>query len=124
MKLTIVKKNLLSWTAMHIDFVMCKKTWKNQGPCMEKIFKTSKHFLKCLKHIYALSKNFQAVYRIYYKKRSSKMRAPSNLRPPKNVKKTFSSASFSSSVLPPQHLLYFIKNHFNEKNQLKGNKTT
>ena len=23
MKLTIVKKNLLSWTAMHIDFVMC-----------------------------------------------------------------------------------------------------
>ena len=24
MKLTIVKKNLLSWTAMHIDFVMCK----------------------------------------------------------------------------------------------------
>ena len=26
MKLTIVEKNLLSWTAMHIDFVMCKKT--------------------------------------------------------------------------------------------------
>ena len=25
MKLTIVEKNLLSWTAMHIDFVMCKK---------------------------------------------------------------------------------------------------
>ena len=25
MKLTIVKKNLLSWTAMHIDFVMCNK---------------------------------------------------------------------------------------------------
>ena len=24
MKLTIVEKNLLSWTAMHIDFVMCK----------------------------------------------------------------------------------------------------
>ena len=23
MKLTIVEKNLLSWTAMHIDFVMC-----------------------------------------------------------------------------------------------------
>ena len=26
MKLTIVEKNLLSWTAMHIDFVMCNKT--------------------------------------------------------------------------------------------------
>ena len=26
MKLTIVEKNLLSWTAMHIDFVMCKKS--------------------------------------------------------------------------------------------------
>ena len=25
MKLIIVEKNLLSWTAMHIDFVMCKK---------------------------------------------------------------------------------------------------
>ena len=25
MKLTIVEKNLLSWTAMHIDFVMCNK---------------------------------------------------------------------------------------------------
>ena len=25
MKLTIVEKNFLSWTAMHIDFVMCKK---------------------------------------------------------------------------------------------------
>ena len=25
MKLTIVEKNLPSWTAMHIDFVMCKK---------------------------------------------------------------------------------------------------
>ena len=25
MNLTIVEKNLLSWTAMHIDFVMCKK---------------------------------------------------------------------------------------------------
>ena len=25
MKLTIVEKNLLSWTAMHIDFVMYKK---------------------------------------------------------------------------------------------------
>ena len=24
MKMTIVEKNLLSWTAMHIDFVMCK----------------------------------------------------------------------------------------------------
>ena len=24
MKLTIVEKNLLSWTAMHIDFVMCR----------------------------------------------------------------------------------------------------
>ena len=29
MKLTIVEKNLLSWTAMHIDFVMCKK---EEGP--------------------------------------------------------------------------------------------
>ena len=26
MKLTIVEKNFLSWTAMHIDFVMCKNT--------------------------------------------------------------------------------------------------
>ena len=26
MKLTIVEKNVLSWTAMHIDFVMCKKS--------------------------------------------------------------------------------------------------
>ena len=26
MKLTIVEKNLLSWTAMHIDFVMCKNS--------------------------------------------------------------------------------------------------
>ena len=25
MKLTIVEKNLVSWTAMHIDFAMCKK---------------------------------------------------------------------------------------------------
>ena len=25
MKLTIVEKNLLSWTAMHIDLVMCNK---------------------------------------------------------------------------------------------------
>ena len=25
MKLTIVEKNFLNWTAMHIDFVMCKK---------------------------------------------------------------------------------------------------
>ena len=25
MKLTIVEKNLLSWTAMHIDFVMCNE---------------------------------------------------------------------------------------------------
>ena len=25
MKLTIVEKNFLSWTAMHIDFVMCNK---------------------------------------------------------------------------------------------------
>ena len=28
MKLTIVEKNLLSWTAMHIDFVLCKKVQK------------------------------------------------------------------------------------------------
>ena len=26
MKLTIVEKNLLSWTAMHIDFGMCKNS--------------------------------------------------------------------------------------------------
>ena len=26
MKLTIVEKNVLSWTAMHIDFVMCKNS--------------------------------------------------------------------------------------------------
>ena len=26
MKLATVEKNFLSWTAMHIDFVMCKKT--------------------------------------------------------------------------------------------------
>ena len=31
MKLTIVEKNLLSWTAMHIDFVMCKNSKKNEG---------------------------------------------------------------------------------------------
>ena len=30
MKLTIVEKNLLSWTAMHIDFVMCNNWEKNQ----------------------------------------------------------------------------------------------
>ena len=28
MKLTIGEKNLLSWTAMHIDFVMCNKVVK------------------------------------------------------------------------------------------------
>ena len=43
MKLTIVEKNLLSWTAMHIDFVMCKKIeggtlWYNQ-----KIFEKKSH---------------------------------------------------------------------------------
>ena len=27
MKLTIVEKNLLSWTAMHIDFVMCNDVY-------------------------------------------------------------------------------------------------
>ena len=26
MKLTIVEKNLLSWSAMHIDFVMCNNS--------------------------------------------------------------------------------------------------
>ena len=31
MKLTIVEKNLLSWTAMHIDFVMCKNTEAQPG---------------------------------------------------------------------------------------------
>ena len=37
MKLTIVEKNLLSWTAMHIDFVMCKKqhTWKRNEEVKE-----------------------------------------------------------------------------------------
>ena len=33
MKLTIVEKNVLSWTAMHIDFVMCKN--ENFGACPE-----------------------------------------------------------------------------------------
>ena len=30
MKLTTVEKNFLSWTEMHIDFVMCKK-WKEDS---------------------------------------------------------------------------------------------
>ena len=37
MKLTIVEKNLVSWTAMHIDFVMCNNVpmaqWSTLMPC-------------------------------------------------------------------------------------------
>ena len=36
MKLAIVEKNFLSWTAMHIDFVMCKKG--NMSPKLRKMF--------------------------------------------------------------------------------------
>ena len=53
MKLTIVEKNILSWTAMHIDFVMCKNqnrwsflgnsaTWRNEVKQEEDQRNTSK----------------------------------------------------------------------------------
>ena len=40
MKLTIVEKNLLSWTAMHIDFVMCKN---HEGEPFEKMKDSEKN---------------------------------------------------------------------------------
>ena len=45
MKLTIVEKNLLSWTAMHIDFVMCKKMKERPFGDIEK-FRIFKIFQK------------------------------------------------------------------------------
>ena len=36
MQLTIVEKNLLSWTAMHIDFVMCNKRFTILSICISK----------------------------------------------------------------------------------------
>ena len=42
MKLTIVEKNLLSWTAMHIDFVMCKKLKGNSLESLIKNFRKQK----------------------------------------------------------------------------------
>ena len=45
---------------------------------MEKFDKTSKHFLKCFRHIYALWKIFQAFYRISYKALSTRVNASCN----------------------------------------------
>ena len=49
MKLTIVEKNLLSWTAMHIDFVMCKKMKERPFGDIEK-FRIFKIFQKKTKN--------------------------------------------------------------------------
>ena len=64
MKLTIVEKNLLSWTAMHIDFVMCKnkpgtaKSSPAQGSKGAKVLQNVEDFFKILNLKKTLNSDF------------------------------------------------------------------
>ena len=70
MKLTIVEKNFLSWTAMHIDFVMCKKGNGEQPHLcdLEKVTSKSfgKHLGKAELHIRPPSLYIALNYRLFF----------------------------------------------------------
>ena len=61
MKLTIVEKNLLSWTAMHIDFVMCNNHLNDS---------LYYHFIHCLegKGYKSIAQHFYVYCKVFFKK--------------------------------------------------------